>query len=399
MNTYEPQKINLTTGKNEPFTRVPNSLILNSELNHLSKMVYILMSASLPNKGYSPSRHFKLKNVRERLLKQDGSPIGDSQFSAATQALREAGFLLQYHNQRTKEWSCKLFSSPLSLEERSSEVIECESPPPSIFYAPKHRFSLVPTRILQQNYPATETRKKLRYEFLLIYCYLVSKSKINDNFGIERISKDLRMSARMVRAGIAALEEWGIILEKPQRNHGYKEFFIFSTIDGCNNDEKMWKTRKFLKTKGTNPEMTFPEVRIPEVTFPELVLKTLVIWILKKEKLPFSQIANLKMKMKTMMWKTSLRKNQMICLLICGWKFMKIREECRCCGQCLHSPPHRAGESPSDSAATAACPQFRWFLRSPKTVDWTFPRPKTYAAGQPGTAKFGVVQLLTYPQH
>lgn len=250
MNTYEPQKKNLTTGKNEPFTRIPNSLILNSELNHLSKMVYILMSASLPNKGYSPSRHFKLKDVRKRLLKQDGSPIGESQFSAATQALREAGFLLQYHNQRTKEWSCKLFFSPLSLEERNSEVIECTSPPPSIFYSPEHKFSMIPTRILQQNYPATETRKKLRYEFLLIFCYLISKTEINDNFGIERISKDLRMSARMVRAGIAALEEWGIILEKPQRNHGYKEFFIFSTIDGYTNEEKNVENSKILKSDG-----------------------------------------------------------------------------------------------------------------------------------------------------
>ena len=249
MNTYIPQKKNLITGKNEPFTRVPNSIILNSELNHLSKMSYILMSASLPNKGYSPSRHFKLKDARKRLLKQDGSPIGESQFSAATQALREAGFLLQYHNQRTKEWSCKLFFSPLSLEERNSEVIECTSPPPSIFYSPEHKFSMIPTRILQQNYPATETRKKLRYEFLLIFCYLISKTEINDNFGIERISKDLRMSARMVRAGIAALEEWGIILEKPQRNHGYKEFFIFSTIDGCNNDEKNVENSEFSENE------------------------------------------------------------------------------------------------------------------------------------------------------
>lgn len=238
MNTYEPQKINLTTGKNEPFTRVPNSLILNSELNHLSKMSYILMSASLPNKGYFPSRHFKLKNVRKRLLKQDGSPIGESQASLATQALREAGFLLQYHNQRTKEWSCKLFSSPLSLEERSSEIIECSSPPPSIFYPPEHHFSMLPTRILQQNYPETETRKKLRYEFLLIFCYLIAKSGINDNFSVQRISKDLRMSARMVRAGISALEEWGLLLEKRTRNHGYKEFYIFSTVDGFNINEK-----------------------------------------------------------------------------------------------------------------------------------------------------------------
>lgn len=239
MNTYEPQKKNLTTGKNEPFTRIPNSLILNSELNNLSKMVYILMSASLPNKGYSPSRHFKLKNVRERLLKQDGSPIGESQFSAATQSLREAGFLLQYHNQCTKEWSFKLFSSPLSLEERSSEVIECESPPPSIFYPPDHKFSMIPTRILQQNYPNSEQRQKLRYEFLLIFCYLISKSEINDNFGIERISRDLRMSAKMVRAGISALEKWGLILEQQQRNHGYKEFQIFSTIDGYINEKNV----------------------------------------------------------------------------------------------------------------------------------------------------------------
>ena len=238
MNTYEPQKKNLKTGKNEPFTRVPNSLILNSELNHLSKMVYILMSASLPTKGYSPSRHFQLKDVRKRLLKQDGSPIGESQFSLATQSLRDAGFLLQYHNQRTKEWSFKLFSTPLSLEERSCEVIECESPPPSIFYPPEHKFSMIPTRILQQNYPATETRKKLRYEFLLIFCYLISKSEINDNFGVQRISKDLRMSAQMVRAGISALEQWGLLLEKRTRNHGYKEFQIFSTIDGSTSNEK-----------------------------------------------------------------------------------------------------------------------------------------------------------------
>lgn len=249
MNTYEPQKKNLITGKNEPFTRIPNSLILNSELNHLSKMVYILMSASLPNKGYSPSRHFKLKDVRKRLLKQDGSPIGESQFSAATQALREAGFLLQYHNQRTKEWSCKLFFSPLSLEERNSEVIECTSPPPSIFYSPEHKFSMIPTRILQQNYPNSEQRQKLRYEFLLIYSYLISKSEINDNFGIERISKDLRMSAKMVRAGISALEKWGLIMEQQQRNHGYKEFQIFSTIDGYIN-EKNVENSKILKSDG-----------------------------------------------------------------------------------------------------------------------------------------------------
>lgn len=238
MNTYIPQKKNPKTLKNEPFTRVPNALILNSELNSLSKMVFILMSASLPQKGYYPSRHFKLKDVRNRLLKQDGSPIGETQLAVATQALRETGFLLEYHNQCTKEWSFKLFSSPLSLEERSSEVIECESPPPSIFYPPEHKFSMIPTRILQQNYPATETRKKLRYEFLLIFCYLISKSEINDNFGVQRISKDLKMSAKMVRAGISALEEWGLLLEKRTRNHGYKEFYIFSTVDGFNINEE-----------------------------------------------------------------------------------------------------------------------------------------------------------------